>query len=237
MTPRTRRSRPLGRGDLATSFAFIFPLFVGYELGVVFTPALNGVDFVTGWILHAVDGDRGRYVVVNLSLAVVYVAALWWLRRRRAVDLRAFMPMLLLSAIYALTLGSFIVFVMTRLLGFDGLLATGDLGLGSRLIVAMGAGVHEELVFRLGLLAGGAYLLRAMGVRHRVAAAIAFVASSLLFSAAHHVGPLGDPFTLPVFVYRALAGAAFGAIFYFHSLSHAVYTHFLYDVYVLLFRG
>jgi hypothetical protein len=29
----------------------------------------------------------------------------------------------------------------------------------------------------------------------------------------------------------------FGVIFYFRSLAHAVYTHFLYDAYVLILRS
>ena len=69
-----------------------------------------------------------------------------------------------------------------------------------------------------------------MTIRHCV------VCVALLFSGAHHVGPLGDPFTLPVFTYRVLAGVIFGLIFYYRSLAHAVYTHFLYDVYVLVLR-
>ena len=47
----------------------------------------------------------------------------------------------------------------------------------------------------------------------------------------------GDEFAVGVFTYRALAGAIFALIFYFRSLSHAVYTHFLYDFYVLVVRG
>ena len=34
-----------------------------------------------------------------------------------------------------------------------------------------------------------------------------------------------------------LAGVAFGLIFYFRSLAHAVYAHFLYDVYVMVLRS
>jgi membrane protease YdiL (CAAX protease family) len=63
------------------------------------------------------------------------------------------------------------------------------------------------------------------------------VASSLLFSAAHHVGPMGDELRAGLFTYRALAGVVFAAIFYYRSLAHAVYTHFLYDVYVMVIQA
>ncbi|MFV2034060.1 MAG: hypothetical protein ACC631_02910, partial [Halocynthiibacter sp.] len=67
--------------------------------------------------------------------------------------------MLLESAIYALTLGSFIVFVMQNLFGFGvGLATSAQAPAGSvppsyatRAILSLGAGVYEELVFRLAL--------------------------------------------------------------------------------------
>ena len=34
------------------------------------------------------------------------------------------------------------------------------------------------------------------------------------------------------FAFRSLAGAVFGAIFWFRSLAHAVYAHVLYDLLV-----
>ncbi|HWN70687.1 MAG TPA: CPBP family glutamic-type intramembrane protease, partial [Haliangium sp.] len=104
---------------------------------------------------------------------------------------------------------------------------------GEAVVISLGAGVHEELVFRLGLMAGGAALLAWSGMRHGVAMCLALLGSALVFSLAHHIGPHGDPFQAGVFVYRALAGVIFGLIFYFRSLAHAVYTHFLYDLYVL----
>jgi membrane protease YdiL (CAAX protease family) len=125
---------------------------------------------------------------------------------------------------------------MRKLLGIDPRLAVGGGGL-TNVLLSFGAGVHEELVFRLGACAGGAALLRLVGLGHRTAVAIAFVISSALFSAAHHVGALGDPWSFQVFVYRTLAGLLFAAIFYFRSLAHAAYAHALYDVYVMVIQG
>lgn len=236
-----RRGRVTGRGDLPTSLLLIFPLFLAYELGVIFADTMNGVDFVTRTVFELVGRDRDTYLLLHLGLAVAFLGYLVYLQRRRGFSLALFTPMLLESSIYALTLGSFIVFVMQNLLGFEGVLAIADtlsLGpTGQKVVISLGAGVHEELVFRLGLMAGGAWLLRRLGLEHTPAVVVALVLSALAFSAAHHLGPYGEPFRVPVFTYRALAGAVFGLIFYFRSLSHAVYTHFLYDLYVLLIRS
>jgi len=233
---KTPLSAVLGRGDLATSLLFVFPLFLIYEVGVAFAPAMNGVDFVSRTLFAAVGHDRRNYLAVHLGLAILFLVVLALLRRRHAFYSRRFPPMLLESAIYALTLGSLIVFVMRNLLGIEPSLAVGSDGAAQSLLLSLGAGVHEELVFRLGLCAGSAAVLRLFGVRHPVAVALAFLVSAALFSAAHHLGPAGDPWSLHVFLYRTLAGMIFASIFYWRSLAHAVYTHALYDIYVMLIR-
>lgn len=224
----------LGRGDLGNSLLAIFPLFLIYEIGVLFTDSMNGVDFVSRNLFALVHYDRRSYLAIHGCLAVAFLIYLVLMRRKQHRPLGHFLPMIVESTIYALTLGSLIIFVMQRLLGFDPRLAVDGL---TNILLSIGAGVHEELVFRLGLCAGGAALLRVVGMSPRSAVAVAFSLSSLLFSAAHHIGAHGDPWSLQVFVYRTLAGILFATIFYYRSLAHAAYTHALYDVYVLVLRG
>ena len=70
-------------------------------------------------------------------------------------------------------------------------------------------------------------------MRRGIALGIAFVASSLAFSAAHHlIG--GEPFRVGVFTYRFFCGMIFATIYQLRGLGVAVYTHALYDLYVLL---
>jgi hypothetical protein len=227
----------LGRGDLGGSLLWIFPLFVIYGVGVLFTPSMNGVDFVTRNLYAALGYSTGRYLALYAALSVVFAGLLIYMRRHGQLHRLPFLAMLLEAAIVALTLGSFIVFVMQHLLGIASIagpaLQIGKGGPIDDVVLSIGAGVHEELVFRLGLFAGGAALLRlVVRMPHAGAMLVSALVSSLLFSAAHHVGALGEPWAVDVFVYRAIAGLAFAAIFYFRSLAHAVYAHALYDVYV-----
>jgi hypothetical protein len=225
---------PFGHGDIPTSLLLIFPLFLAYEVGVMFSPTVNGVDFVTRWVFAAVGYDRERYLYVHLGLAVAFLALLIYLRAKRGFTLKILPPVLVESVIYALTLGTAIVFIMDRVLG----LGANELGGRAQAVVmSLGAGVHEELVFRLGLMGGAIAALTLVRVSRGPAVILALAASAALFSAAHHAGPLGEPFDTSVFVYRVLAGVAFGLIFYFRSLAHAVYAHFLYDVYVMVLRS
>jgi len=230
-------SAVLGHGDLGFSLLMIFPLFLIYEVGVAFSPVMNGVDFFSKNLMAVVGYSKTNYLLLHAGLAVLFVGFIWLARRGKTGDKRDKTPnigfVLLESTIYALTLGTLIIFVMRRLLHIDPDLAAGGL---SNMLMSIGAGVHEELVFRLGACAGGAALLRLTGLKHGVAVAAAFLVSSALFSAVHHVGSMGEPFTIHAFIYRTLAGLLFATIFYYRSLAHATYTHALYDVYVLVLR-
>jgi hypothetical protein len=216
------RARPWwGHGDLAASLALVVPVLLTYQVGVLFAGSVNGADVVTRLLFAALG--RPAYLAVHAAVAIGF---LWWLRRdARWATLRldVVAPVLLEAAIYALTLGAAITLVLDRVLG---------MGLSPQSVIdALGAGVHEELVFRLGLF-GGLVALAGSTRAPRLAVAGALAVSAVVFSGAHHLGSYGEPWTAHAFAFRALAGVAFGLIFWFRSLAHAVYAHALYDLLV-----
>jgi len=215
------RSSASGRGDLGASLVLIFPLLLAYEIGVLFAGRINGADLVTRAVFAAA-GSRAAYLAIHGVIAVGFLVWIRHTRRWGSLRLELAGPVILEAAVYALTLGALVSLLVDHLLG---------LGLGAPSVIsALGAGVHEELVFRLALIAGLVALAQPLGPRAAVAVAIA--ASSLLFAAAHHVGAQGEPWTAHAFAFRAVAGVAFGAIFWFRSLAHAVYAHVFYDLLV-----
>jgi hypothetical protein len=56
--------------------------------------------------------------------------------------------------------------------------------------------------------------------------------TSLLFSAAHYIGPLGDAFELYSFAFRALAGIFFATLFVVRGFGIAAGAHAAYDMLV-----
>ncbi len=236
--PAARLVVPTGRGDLVASLILIFPLYLGYAIGILFAPSVNGVDFVSRHIWALCGRDRDHYIALH---AVIAAGFLLWVRRAhrdRCLSVDVVAPLVAESAVYAIAMGAIIRLTLDHIL--DPVLAdVADVHLGAtggRVVASLGAGVHEELVFRLGGLAGGAWLLGRAGVAPRVAVVVATVASALLFAWAHHLGPYGDPWSRDLFAYRALAGVIFALIFYYRSLAHAVYAHVLYDLWVLVLR-
>ncbi len=227
--------------DLLTSLVLVFPLFLVYQVGVLFTlPVLNGADFLTVFLFHNLGLTTGAYLAYTAVVAIAFAVAVALLRRKQKFNPRLIVPVLIESAIYALTMGSLIVFVMTRVLHVSPRLAGGMIasqGLGTRFVMSLGAGVWEETIFRLGIMTGVVVLLeKVMGLGRWVAIAGGLLVSSLLFSAMHHIPPYGDPLQLGVFVFRVLAGCFFGLVYWTRGFAIAVYTHALYDIYVLLLR-
>ncbi len=113
-----------------------------------------------------------------------------------------------------------------------------EMGLWTRLMVSLGAGLYEELFFRVLLVSALALLARrALGLRAVPAGAVATVLGALIFSAFHYVGPYGDPFRLTSFVFRAISGVAFSAMFLLRGFGITAWTHALYDVFLLTLQG
>lgn len=105
-------------------------------------------------------------------------------------------------------------------------------GTWPRLVTLVGAGVYEELLFRMGLFGGLAWAACGLGLPARSATTSAAVASALAFAAAHHVGRSGEPFDRHVFVFRTLAGVYFAAVFRTRGFGVAAGAHTGYDLLV-----
>jgi membrane protease YdiL (CAAX protease family) len=106
------------------------------------------------------------------------------------------------------------------------------------LVGSLGAGIFEELVFRLILLSLLALLLMraavAFGLPRALGVAAAVLLSALVFSLFHHIGPGASPLLRREFVFRAIAGLVLGVMFVLRGFGVCVYTHTLYDIHYYL---
>lgn len=226
--------------NLLTSLILVFPLFLIYQLGVLFTlPLLNGADFVTTFLFTSLGLTLKGYLLFLAVVVSLFAIVVGLLKRKQQFNGRVFLPVLLESVIYALTMGSLIVLVMTKVLGFPPTLAAAlqRQGFVGRTVMSLGAGVYEETVFRLGLLGGGiAVFEKLLGMSRWAAVLGAFILSSAVFSFVHYLPPLGDAFSFGSFTFRLLAGVVFGLLFKLRGFAVAVYTHAFYDIFVLVVR-
>ena len=172
---------------------------------------------------------------VTLANAAGIVIAGFAMRERGEVHPRALIPVLLESTVWALLLAVTVGYVTSRL--FSSMLPalqTGARTVGpiDAIVLSAAAGFHEELVFRVGLFAGGALLpTKVAKLPPPFAVGIAALFSSLVFSAALH-RPFGDSFLLVSFTFRALFGLALAGLYRARGFATVVYTHAIYDVFV-----
>lgn len=108
-----------------------------------------------------------------------------------------------------------------------------DPAASSLLVAYLGAGIYEETLFRLLCLPLIWAVGWGLGMSKGWSLAFAMVLTSCLFSAAHHWGPHGEPFSWYCFGFRTAAGLCFAGIFVFRGFGIAAGTHALYDILVV----
>jgi len=101
-----------------------------------------------------------------------------------------------------------------------------------RAITFVGAGVYEEVLFRLGLLPVAYAVFRLMRLGRIQASVLAVLLSSVFFAGAHYIGPTADELTLFSFTFRAMAGMFFAGLFVVRGFGITVGCHAMYDLLV-----
>lgn len=216
------------------SFVFLLPLVFVYEIGVWLcsrgsVPARNGVD---SWLRTRLSEAGAGHawapplIVLGALLAWQWAGKHEW--RLRPATLAGMFAESLVFAFVLIVIGTM----------QSGLLAsldvTAPLALGeaaTRSVVYVGAGIYEELVFRLLLLPACFLAFRRGGASPRWSIALAVFATSTAFSIAHYVGG-AEQFAMTTFTFRTLAGAYFATLFVTRGFGVAVGCHAMYDVVV-----
>jgi hypothetical protein len=236
-------AKPGAWGELALTL----PVFLVYQLGVVFLNVRNATDLVTGRLLELSHGDRLLYLGLTASIGVLMSAVFAVLGRGQTLRGGKLVQIVVEGAAYAIAMGAATSWVVGKL--FAGL----PVSLGgpfTGLVMALGAGFYEELAFRAVLFGLGAKVLVWLFARQRVGLVgraprlsplslgvmvVWAVTCAAAFSAMHYVGGLGDPFDLRSFVARAVLGLLLTLVYATRGFAAAVWTHALYDVWVLVF--
>lgn len=106
-----------------------------------------------------------------------------------------------------------------------------DLGLFSGLVISVGAGLYEELLFRMMFIAAIHTLLVDVGkASHRLGAGIALFVSSLAFALYHPWRDLPGALATQRLAFYFVAGLYFGAIYLIRGFGIVVAVHAFYDV-------
>ena len=222
------------------------PIFLAYHVGVIFLRVQNATDIVTAPLLRLAEGDRTAYVGITAGIGLAFATIFWFVGRGQALRPRKFVQIALEGVLYAFLMRFGAGFLVEKI--FAGNIK--DQGPLVGLVMSLGAGFYEELAFRVILFGLGAKLLVWLVAREKYglfavgvgrpstrAMALMFVwaaASAAIFSGVHYIGAYGDAFQLTSFTFRMFLGLALTLIYTTRGFAAAVWTHALYDVWVLV---
>ena len=254
MAPAPPNNTLLARPGAWVDLGLTLPIFLVYHLSVVFLGVQNATDMVTGTLLRMSAGDTTKYLLATVAIGVIFAGTFALLGRGQAFRPQKFLQVIVEGTVYAFVMALTANFVVGSLFaGAAGGLR--DQGRFVGFIMSLGAGFYEELSFRVLLFGLGAKLLLWVFGEHTVelsgttrvtsgwsvrsffvVVAWAFVCA-LIFSGVHYVGPMSDSFQLTSFTFRAVLGLLLTLIFATRGFAAAVWTHAIYDVWVLVLRA
>jgi membrane protease YdiL (CAAX protease family) len=228
------------------SLTFALPLLLLYEV-LAFSLShgesagvRNGADVLLKSLFLWLGGQSG--LVVLGVILVGGAATLVWRDRRRSgpIEPRWFGWMAMESVAYALLFG-LVAGTLTGLLlsatligGLDPANVDGSIfSLPVQLMISLGAGIYEELLFRVLLVSGLFWLGRKVFRRSRSWAGLfAAILGALIFAAFHYIGPYGDRLELASFTFRTVAGLLFSGLYLLRGFGITAWTHALYDIFL-----
>lgn len=228
-----------------TCLIFLTPLLITYELGVLWLGGTgsadlrNGADcWMRGWLQHA-----GLNTLFLLPAMVVVALLAWHVCGKYPwkVSFDTLVGMLAESLLFAMcliALGQLQDLLFREYLSDVALslpsCAAGcpDRSTAARVVSFVGAGVYEEVMFRLCLLHVCYGVFRILLLPHVGATVLAILSTSLLFSLAHYLGASADEFSVFSFAFRSLAGLFFAVLFTVRGFGITVGCHTAYDLVV-----
>ncbi len=218
------------------SFLFTLPLFFLYEVNILFLSwddilvVRNGADFLMRNILESFDiyGLYGLGLVFFLGLLITYI---FFIKedQQQEVNVNFLFIMLAESMLWSV----FLYFLLFKFM----VLLMNPVGktILQQVTLAIGAGIYEEFLFRVLLIAGLSGILGFVFMWDKTFKnIIAVVLSGGIFSAFHFMGEYGDFFSMELFLIRFFAGLILGVLYMYRGFGITAYTHSIYDLIVLI---
>lgn len=180
------------------------------------------------------------YIRQNLLLWAAFGAlllwAFWLAKKQGNADFKLvyFPYQIFESLMYALFFG----FAIGKLAALLNLQANGQPqnALSQKMVLALGAGIYEELLFRFVLVSALAIVFRkVLNTKPFYYNLLAVLLAAAVFSYYHYWNN-AEVLTTDSFLFRFYAGCILGTLYVLRGIGVTVYTHSFYDL-LLLFRG
>jgi hypothetical protein len=217
-----------------TTLAFLLPLIVFYEMGTRWY-ASDPVSHVQQRIIafslmqqfFVAIGAAGKYLqyLPAGAIAAILLACHFARNDGWTIRLSHIGGMFVESALYAIPLRA-LAMAFSHYLPLQ---ATSGQSTRALLVLSVGAGVYEEMMFRFVAFTALSFLLSdLLRMRKTPATVLMVLISAVGFSAYHYLG--SEPFEWRSFTFRTVAGIYFGLIFLWRGLGVTAGAHAAYDI-------
>ena len=219
------------------SFIFTLPLFLLYEVGIFLISSRdidqlrNGADVLMRQVLESF-GIYGMYGFGGTFLIGFLIAFLRQKKNLRTSEIES--RFLLIMFFESIVWATLLVIMMIKIPTFLSL--SNEDHLIQQVVLAIGAGIYEEFVFRVLLISGLAILFGLIFNWGEFGKTfLSVIISSAIFSIFHFFGSYGDTFSFPLFFIRFFAGIFLAMIYIFRGFGITAYAHSIYDLFVLVY--
>lgn len=219
------------------SYLIALPLLLAYEvLILVSQPPDQSVRISVDILFKSIFQSFGvNAISATLIVAAIIGGIILYIKRTDLPHLKSkyFISMILESAVYAVLVTIVIVGLLETILTMNVYNSVEALNKIQLFALSLGAGLYEELFFRVILVGGLSVLLMNFFSKKGTAYTLAALIAALIFSGVHYIGQYGDFFTLGSFLFRFLFGLALNVIYVTRGFGIAAWTHAIYDILVI----
>ncbi|MEE2876619.1 MAG: CPBP family glutamic-type intramembrane protease [Candidatus Neomarinimicrobiota bacterium] len=217
------------------SFILVLPFFAIYEVMVLFlsrdemVTLRNGADVLMRQFL-SMFGEWGLYVL-SISFIVMFLAV--FLIQKKEWNITVVKSDYLLGMLVEGTAWGFVLYLAMRYVPVLLMFPSGK-DLVRQVILAIGAGLYEEFVFRVVAIMAISQVLRLVFLwEKKWRLTVSVILCAALFSAFHFIGPYGEIFNLSIFLYRLFAGVFLGTLYVVRGFGITAHSHMVYDFVVI----
>ena len=191
----------------------------------------NGADILLRQFM-SLFGDIGLYII-SISFFLIFLI-IFLLKKKNinetSIKSKYLLFMLFEGFFWGIVL-YFFMFFSQNLLMFPT-----SKELISQIILSIGAGLYEELVFRVLLIMFLTKLIKIIFLwTDLICLMFSMTFSAIVFSYFHFLGPYGDPLSFSVFIYRFLGGFFLGFLYILRGFGITAYAHINYNLIIIFF--
>lgn len=223
---------------LLYSYLISIPLLLLYEILILISQPQGNIARISVdvWFKSFFTYFGLNAISTTLILAAVIGGVIVYKKREELKSVRKNYLLLMIgeatfyAILVALIVSNIVDFILLQ--SSNGLI--GDFNKLQLIALSLGAGLYEELFFRVILVSFLIFLFERLFKNKNYSTGGAIIIAALIFSGIHYVGDFADTWLLSSFLFRFLFGLALNLIYVIRGFGMAAWTHAIYDLIVVI---